>query len=681
MADYNKQTVANLRQLLKERGIPSTGLTRKAQIIEKLEEQDSAENGAPTEDQADATEQDDKPTDAQETEDGPTLSAEDAAQTEAPQSESAREPTPQDEAGEAAPTTAIADEEPKAPSAQSEAVSPEPAKEVVALTTTQELSPPTISEPPAEPVASLPVADSETQVSDFGKPGKSSSPSNEKPSVEKAELLPIPEHSSSTSVEVSRLNTEELEADSKKRKRRSASPEVPSQDIRAKKSRPSGDAAPEVILKEDKDVVMEQARPEEEVLEKSEEQSSVHVNKQETNGVGGSKADNMDTDSNAKGPAAASGSGVSPAEDAPPATTQRPQSGRKDKDKDTRYKSLFQSSAAPSSTEQISDDRPIAAALHPATPAVYVRNFKRPLKPDDLRKHLITIATPPSATADAEVVKALFLDAMKTHALVLFTSTAAASRVRASLHDRVWPEGETNRDKLWVDFVPGDKVEGWIAEEEDAIEAEKRARGYGRPIPAKRFEVVFPETADGGVEAVFQEVGSNAPRNAPRGPRGEMLRRESEQYAGARPVSAKEEHPAANSNQDKSTKRDPTSQPFQTLDTLFRSTTCKDKLYYIPVSDRIADARLEELRAETSRDWRPEDRVKGRGRGRLDQKMRFAFDERDRLVEVGPDFGPWVEEGGAAGGGGYRGDRGGGGGHRGRGGWRGRGGGGGGWRG
>ena len=48
MADYNKQTVAQLRQILKDRGIPSTGLTRKAQIIEKLEEVD-AEGGLGTE--------------------------------------------------------------------------------------------------------------------------------------------------------------------------------------------------------------------------------------------------------------------------------------------------------------------------------------------------------------------------------------------------------------------------------------------------------------------------------------------------------------------------------------------------------------------------------------------------------------------------------------------------------
>jgi hypothetical protein len=53
MTDYNKQTVAQLRQLLKDRGIPSTGLTRKAQIVEKLEEADASEGGdAPANEEA-----------------------------------------------------------------------------------------------------------------------------------------------------------------------------------------------------------------------------------------------------------------------------------------------------------------------------------------------------------------------------------------------------------------------------------------------------------------------------------------------------------------------------------------------------------------------------------------------------------------------------------------------------
>lgn len=49
MTDYNKHTVAQLRGILKDRGIPSTGLTRKAQIIEKLEEADREGNDAPKE--------------------------------------------------------------------------------------------------------------------------------------------------------------------------------------------------------------------------------------------------------------------------------------------------------------------------------------------------------------------------------------------------------------------------------------------------------------------------------------------------------------------------------------------------------------------------------------------------------------------------------------------------------
>lgn len=51
MADYGKQTVAQLRQLLKDRGIPSTGLTRKAQIVEKLEEKDAEGEIAQVEDE------------------------------------------------------------------------------------------------------------------------------------------------------------------------------------------------------------------------------------------------------------------------------------------------------------------------------------------------------------------------------------------------------------------------------------------------------------------------------------------------------------------------------------------------------------------------------------------------------------------------------------------------------
>lgn len=45
MTDYSKLKVAELKDLLKERGIPPTGLTRKQQLIDALEEDDN-ETGA-----------------------------------------------------------------------------------------------------------------------------------------------------------------------------------------------------------------------------------------------------------------------------------------------------------------------------------------------------------------------------------------------------------------------------------------------------------------------------------------------------------------------------------------------------------------------------------------------------------------------------------------------------------
>jgi hypothetical protein len=236
---------------------------------------------------------------------------------------------------------------------------------------------------------------------------------------------------------------------------------------------------------------------------------------------------------------------------------------------------------------------------------------------------------------------------MKTHALVRFSTTTAASRVRASLHGSIWPP-EGNRKELWVDFVPEDSVEDWIRQEEDAITTEKEARLAGRPIPTKRFEVVYPNNDT----AVFQEVSSGAPIDAPRGPRGSVdVRRPSQPVA-----------PTADTRQD-------IAASFKTLDQLFSSTTARPHLYYLPVSDDISELRLKELDNETSRDWAPGETRKGRGI-KTEMKYKYSFDEDNRIVEVGEDRGPWAEDyrggrggfrGRGRGGGGFRGGRGGGG--------------------
>lgn len=422
---------------------------------------------------------------------------------------------------------------------------------------------------------------------------------NETPSIEKPELLTIPEGSTA---ETSRLNTEELELDTKKRKRRSDSPDLPTQDIKAKKARPSQEPAPEVHLKEDDDVVMEERRPDAE--------------------IDGAQASEVP---------------VVEADDKP-----------LKKEKTDRYKDLVKPEIGDNDQDALQDDRPVAPALHPATPALYIRNFMRPLRPEPLRAHLVSLATPPSSSPDASIVKSLFLDAMKTHALVLFATTTAASRVRASLHGSIWPP-EGNRKELWVDFVPDDSVLDWIAQEEDAISAEKEARASGHPIPAKRFEVVYPNNDT----AIFQEVGTGSDVTIPKGPRGSIasdnVRRPSQASAPAVPTQDTRQDIEAS---------------FKTLDQLFSSTTAKPHLYYLPVSDEISEARVQELDNETSRDWAPAQTRKGRGL-KAEMKYKYSFDESDRLVETGEDRGPWAED--------YRG----GGGGRGRGGFRGRGGGGG----
>src|SRR5690606_34171350 len=106
-------------------------------------------------------------------------------------------------------------------------------------------------------------------------------------------------------------------------------------------------------------------------------------------------------------------------------------------------------------------DRDVAPAIHPATPALYIANLMRPLRPVDMQTHLIDLATPPRLPLSNDVITLFHLDQIRTHAFVVFASTSAASRVRTLLHDSVWPN-ESNRKALFVDFIPPEKVQEWI---------------------------------------------------------------------------------------------------------------------------------------------------------------------------------------------------------------------------
>ncbi|KAK4448082.1 hypothetical protein QBC34DRAFT_118525 [Podospora aff. communis PSN243] len=149
------------------------------------------------------------------------------------------------------------------------------------------------------------------------------------------------------------------------------------------------------------------------------------------------------------------------------------------------------------------DDRQVAPAEHPATPALYIKNFMRPLRDSELRDYLCELATPRGAEIDLDAVEDFFLDQIRTHAFVLFRNTSSASRVRVALHGQVWPD-ERNRKALWVDFIPPEKIADWA-------DQEKTEGGRGT-----RWEVRYDFDHDGNATARLTNATLEPPRQPAR---------------------------------------------------------------------------------------------------------------------------------------------------------------------
>ncbi|PGH34058.1 hypothetical protein GX50_03114 [[Emmonsia] crescens] len=293
---------------------------------------------------------------------------------------------------------------------------------------------------------------------------------------------------------------------------------------------------------------------------------------------------------------------------------------------DARFKSLFPvanggRALSPSPKGLVGEedaDRIVSPALHPATTSLYIRNFMRPLQPASLKKHLVTLATPPASSADPDIIIDFFLDSIKTHSFVTFTNVSAASRVRSALHGTIWPD-ERTRKPLWVDFIPEEKVKEWIAVEQDSGSG---ARG------APRWEVIYDET-DQGITASLQEAGTanqipgrnnrdpneNLGREPPLGPRATHgpMHRDSQPTAP----------PAAPARYG--------GEGFKALDDRFLSTAAKPKLYYQPVPQEISEKRLDRF-ADLYRAG-PKPRRGG------DEMRKYTFEDTDFFVDKGPEYG------------------------------------------
>ncbi|RMD42873.1 hypothetical protein DV735_g2297, partial [Chaetothyriales sp. CBS 134920] len=269
----------------------------------------------------------------------------------------------------------------------------------------------------------------------------------------------------------------------------------------------------------------------------------------------------------------------------------------------------------------------VAPSIHPPTSSLYIRNFKRPLHIPTLKEHVANLAQSRSEPGDNKI-KTFYLDGIRSHAFISFTSTSAASRVRAAMHKTRFPD-EPLREPLFVDYIPDDRVQDWIEQETGS--------GFGRGGNNKRFEVVYSKGPH-GVEVSLQDGEAsrkrpaippprNAPSNAPRAPAA----------AGVHPdragFLAREDRKLPFPERPKKAEAGETG--FKELDELFSSTKAKPKLYYKPVSPEVVDDRL--------------DMIKGLHAGHADMgrsgdegMKRYTFETirgRQEWVDKGPEFG------------------------------------------
>lgn len=334
----------------------------------------------------------------------------------------------------------------------------------------------------------------------------------------------------------------------------------------------------------------------------------------------------------------------------PTATTDEESASRV---RDSRFKELFPSQQMKANQESLGQntmsppeplnamdvepDRYVTPSIHPATTALYIRDMMRPLNANAWKDHLTTLAAPPGTTPDPTVIIDFFLDPIRTHSFISFTNISAASRVRSELHERIWPD-ERTRKPLWVDFVPPEKIQGWI-EEEQASGASRQA--------AKKWEVGY-NFVDGDLIVSLEEVGVNpvAARKASLAPvatRPTVPVPPGIQWAPSGPRAQQSSAIGAASSS-------------SALDQLFKSTVAKPVLYYQPVSKELADKRLDKLDVATSKHY-----SSSHGSSEIN---RYTFEDHDILVDRGPEIFSGIRPPpgyrGRGGGGGYRGSRGGG---------------------
>ncbi|KAL2010381.1 hypothetical protein VTN00DRAFT_6188 [Thermoascus crustaceus] len=648
MTDYNKWKVVDLKAEVKRRGIPSTGLKVKQNYIDRLLESDAqGESGSASEDAALAEDTPEQSGQAEESSSGEQNNESGAQQSnddpDDPQPPSQHEElytAPQEtegavEGGSSPKETqksGNSGEEAEGNHAENEARSEagnkateEPAEQSAEQPAEEPAQPgEQQAEQPVEQRTEEAPALPEQAMQEPSEPAQGALEQRERAGEAPVSAEPAPPPSLNPEPSTASA-AEEVIDDTRKRKRRSPSP-LPDPEAIAQKRAKAVDGSPRVLMKEDVGAENLPQRPagEDDISRPDETQGLSPRHEADSR-----REEEMTDAERPQEDVEARHISISQAENAdrevhPPPSRQ-----------DARFKDLFPSanqeqmrrmSPAPDGDMDVDEDRVVEAALHPATSALYIRDFMRPLQPASLKKYLASLASPPGTSPDPDIILDFFIDSIKTHCFVNFSNVSAASRVRSALHGTVWPN-ERDRKPLWVDFVPEEKLREWIE-----IEQQSESRGRGGP----RWEVIYDETED-GVKAVLQEArptngrGRDMGPDVPRGPRGSFADRDDQRgsQASGGPRSRQQ------------------GQGFKALDDLFMSTNAKPKLYYLPVPREVAERRLDRF-AELARHG-PYPRRGG------DEMRRITFEDTDFFVDKGPEYGgPRGRRGRGRGGGAWR---------------------------
>ncbi|KAI1416717.1 hypothetical protein F5Y13DRAFT_152927 [Hypoxylon sp. FL1857] len=266
-------------------------------------------------------------------------------------------------------------------------------------------------------------------------------------------------------------------------------------------------------------------------------------------------------------------------------------------------------------------ERDVTPSTHPATSALYIKNFMRPLRPQTVKDHLLDLARPVGAPIEDGTLVDFYLDTIRTHAFVVFDTISSASRVRTALHNRVWPD-ETNRKALWVDFMPPERFAEWV---------DKEQASSGGRSSTNRYEVVYDIDEDGNVTAKLEEFDSAAvaPKQAPPAPEPQPERTQSIPTGPSRQFSGIEGAPTGPRGFQGG--RAPAMHPSRLgrLEQPGQQTRTFPVVTYQPVPDELVRRRLDVIAAAKTKDL-------GRDFGK--EYKRYYFENGDTLVDRGPEI-------------------------------------------